>query len=208
MTIIVAVGPNDHLAGIAARHGIRDPMRIWDDPANAELRARRDNPNVLLRGDELHVPDPDPPAFEVPAGRRHGFRVPVSTLELRCRLLDAFGEPRADTQVKAFVDDVSHELATDGDGVLSVPIRATTEHVRLELADRIIELDVGRLDPIDTPTGLRDRLVGLGYLAGELAGDDPDDLRFAIELFQHDHGLPLDGASESVLAAIVEAFGT
>lgn len=209
MTTLVVVGPTDHLAKIAARHGIRDPQRIWDDPGNAALRELRSNPSQLREGDEIAVPERDPPSFEVPSGRRHGFRVPVATVQLSCRLLDMFGEPLADAPVHAHVDDAAHELVTDGDGVLAIPIRASTERVRLELTDRVIELEVGRLDPIDTPTGLRARLVALGYLAGELDGDDPEDIAFAISLLQHDNGMPVDGKlGDAVVATLEQAFGT
>jgi Putative peptidoglycan binding domain len=209
MATLVVVGATDHLAKIAARHGIRDPQRIWDDPENAELRELRSNPNLLREGDEIAVPDRDPPSFEVPAGRRHGFRVPIATVELSCRLLDLFGEPIADAAVHARIDDTEHDLVTDGDGKLTVPIRAGTERVRLELDDRVFELEVGRLDPIDTPTGLRARLTALGYLSGDLDGDDPEDVRFAIELFQHDNALAVDGiVDDEVIAAIEQAFGT
>lgn len=209
MTALVVVGPTDHLAKIAARHGIRDPQRIWDDPDNAALRELRSNPSQLREGDEIAVPDRDPPTFEVPAGRRHGFRVPIATIELSCRLLDMFGEPLADTAVHAIVDDPAHDLVTDGDGVLAVPIRASTERVRLELETRVIELEVGRLDPIDTPTGLRDRLTALGYLAGDLDGEDPEDIAFAISVLQHDNGLVVDGKlGDEVIAALEQAFGT
>jgi Putative peptidoglycan binding domain len=209
MGSLVIVGPSDHLAKIAARHGVRDPERVWNDPANAELRARRGNPHVLLAGDEVFVPDPDPPSFGVPAGRRHGFRMQSPPLELRCRLLDVHGDPRGDTVIEALVDAESMSLTTDGDGVLVVPIRSTTEQVRLRMDDGELELTVGRLDPIDTAAGLRARLAGLGYLAGELDGSDPEELAFAISLFQHDQGLPIDGRIDDVLRdALTQVFGT
>jgi hypothetical protein len=209
MPRFVIVEPGDHLVRIAVTAGIRDPARIWDHPDNAALRERRQNPNVLAPGDELLVPDVDAPTFEIQTGRRHAFVVPTTALELRCRLLDPFGEPRRDLAVRCLVDDVPAALQTDGEGMLVVPIRAASERVRIELPELAYELEVGHLDPHDLPSGIRARLMALGYAAGEADGDDPEDLRFAVELFQHDHGLPVDGEQNAALLdKLVEVFGS
>lgn len=209
MSRIVVVGPSDHLAKIAARCGIRDPERLWAHDDNAALRSKRGNPHVLCEGDEIVVPDAEPTAFEVPAGRRHGFRLHAPPLTLRLRLLDLHGEPRVGEAVEADVEGERHTLHTDDDGVVEIPVRAQTERVLLTYGETEGELVVGGLDPIDTPSGLRMRLAALGYLAGELVDGDPDELAFAIALLQADLGLPIDGRlDDAAREALEAAFGT
>ena len=57
MPIRYIVKPGDHLAKIAANHGISSYLTLWTAGDNAELRAKRKNPNVLFAGD---VVDPRP----------------------------------------------------------------------------------------------------------------------------------------------------
>jgi len=61
------------------------------------------------------------------------------------------------------------------------------------LLETELPLQIGRLDPVDTVSGQRARLRNLGYLV-DLEGEDEDaDLRTAIEEFQCDHALAVDG---------------
>ncbi len=34
-----------------------DAVTVWNDAANEELRTLRKNPNILLAGDKLYIPD-------------------------------------------------------------------------------------------------------------------------------------------------------
>jgi peptidoglycan hydrolase-like protein with peptidoglycan-binding domain len=63
----------------------------------------------------------------------------------------------------------------------------------LLVGERILPLKIGHLDPIDEHTGRRERLNNLGYRAGQ--EDDADDpaYRSAVEEFQCDYDLQVDG---------------
>ena len=68
---------------------------------------------------------------------------------------------------------------------------------------------VGLLQPVDTVAGVRERLNNLGYDAGD--GDDPTALQFrsAVEEFQCDQALPVDGKVGPVTrAALARAHHT
>src|SRR5258706_12719858 len=77
------VKQGEHLSQIAKQHGFFDFRLIWDHPKNAKLKALRLNPNVLLPGDLLHIPDKEPKKESRPTGARHVFRIPGPTLTLR-----------------------------------------------------------------------------------------------------------------------------
>ena len=51
------VQPGDSLKKIAAKHGFSDYREIYDHPSNAPFRAKRPNPNVILPGDVIVIPD-------------------------------------------------------------------------------------------------------------------------------------------------------
>jgi peptidoglycan hydrolase-like protein with peptidoglycan-binding domain len=49
------------------------------------------------------------------------------------------------------------------------------------------------LDPIDILAGQKERLNNLGYFAGDPQTEADEDFRSAVEEFQCDHGLTVDG---------------
>ena len=55
-----SVAQGETIQRIAKQHGIANWRAVWQHPHNAELRARRRDPNVLAVGDEVFVPDPEP----------------------------------------------------------------------------------------------------------------------------------------------------
>jgi len=69
--------------------------------------------------------------------------------------------------------------------------------VSLEVDQQEVELDVAGLQPLDTLHGVTARLENLGYEPGALGPDEkPEDtyaFRMAVEDFQCDHGLLVDG---------------
>jgi hypothetical protein len=63
-TYVVVEG--DTLTTIAADHGFADWRTIWNDPANASLRARRPDPDQIFAGDQVFIPDnPDAPTITI-----------------------------------------------------------------------------------------------------------------------------------------------
>jgi hypothetical protein len=46
----------EHLSAIGQQNGFRSYHTIWDQPNNADLKAKRD-PQVLFPGDQLFIPD-------------------------------------------------------------------------------------------------------------------------------------------------------
>ena len=49
--------PGDHVSRIADENGFGSWETLWDHPDNAELKAKRKNPNVLAEGDEVAIPE-------------------------------------------------------------------------------------------------------------------------------------------------------
>jgi N-acetylmuramoyl-L-alanine amidase len=197
------VEQGDHLAKVAADHGLRLWQTIWDHPSNASIKKLRGNPSVLLPGDELEVPKAQAREETCAVEKRHRFRAKTPALELRVKVLDAARAPVADATATVWASGSFERLTTDRDGMVERPIPLDAREGRLlieapELAGTLdVALGIGELDPVDEVTGQIGRLNNLGYDAGPV--EAPKDalaqerLDSAIEEFQCDHGLKVDG---------------
>ena len=187
----VIVESGDPVAGLAARNGFSDPRILWNAPENAELRSRR-NVDILAPGDELYVPPRELREVRIATGRRHTFRVTRCVVRLRLCLRDIVGKPRAGVAAVLEVDGKREDLTADGDGMLELQIDPNARSAVLTVDGQEYELEIGKLPPIDGEEGLTSRLRNLGYLVDGMR-DEAEALRLAIELFQVDHGLAIDG---------------
>lgn len=187
------VKQGDHVSKLAKQFGFADYRTIWDHPNNATLKNLRKNPNVLAPGDELFIPDKQLKKEARPTGATHRFKAPFVPLLLRVVVKDIDDQPVKNTPCKLQLDNQTFQLTTDGNGKIEKEIPKNTENGKLTIGDQEFPIKVGHLDPVDQVSGYRARLNNLGYNAG--ASDDPDDLqlRSAIEEFQCDQHLTVDG---------------
>lgn len=190
---IHAVKQGDSLAKIAKKYGFSNWRTIYDHADNAELRQKRPNPNILYPGDKVAIPEKTTKEDSGETEQRHRFRFKGDRLWLRIALKDTRNQPLANTFYRLDVGGKAIEGATDGNGLLEQEIPPDAEKGLLVIEDREILLKVGHLDPVDTITGWQARLNNLGYNAGEVNGIEDDQTRSAIEEFQCNHGLKVDG---------------
>jgi hypothetical protein len=173
---------------------------------------------VLAPGDRLYVPDKVTGAGQkAPSRSTTRFRVKRSLPTLRLIVRGFSGKPLANTDCKVTVSGASTTVRTGGDGLIAVALASDGTEATLEANGQSWTLKIGHLDPADTDTGLWARLRNLGYLvdeeiaALELPPDAPPDgdtLAFAIELFQRDHQLTVDGTDvQSVRDKLREIHG-
>src|SRR5271156_169787 len=200
MSEYYTVEQGDHLSSIAKDYGFTDYTVIWDHPNNADLKNKRKNPNILLPGDEVFVPDMEEKQESGATDKRHTFKVDKKTLKLRLVLEDIYEKPIAGAQCALLVDGQVFQLTTDGHGKLEqdIPLDAkegvlTIRGDQTPFANEVIPIKIGHLDPIDEPSGQVGRLNNLGYSAGPLDGSDDDAFNSAVEEFQCDNGLTVDG---------------
>ncbi len=210
------VREGEHLAEIAARHGFADPRTVFDDPANADLKKRRKNFNVLLAGDVVVIPDLDPRRESVADSQVHRFTALEPPLRLNLKLETVSGNAVADTACTMAVAERGEggllagpplPVETDAKGKLSQPVPAGAAEGELVVGvpggdddedtptPRKVRLIIGGLDPVDTVKGQQARLNNLGYFAGYTT-KDADQLRWAIEEFQLEHGIKPNGRSD------------
>ncbi|HST45992.1 MAG TPA: peptidoglycan-binding domain-containing protein [Luteimonas sp.] len=215
------VGDDEHVPGIAAAHGHRNYLHVWAHPGNAALRQLRTRPSILCGGDTLYVPPVAPDSVDKPTDQRHRFTIQRAPLALRVAVYRRFGATLQGCPARLVLEPTLRALPLDADGGIEAGIEpgGTTAALHLdppapataagvETLPRAFGLHIGRLDPVDTPSGQMQRLRNLGYFQHPAHDPRADDLRSAVEEFQCDQALAVDGVpGPTTRAALERAHG-
>ena len=180
---------------------------IWNDPANAELKAARKDPNVLLPGDRLTIPKIKPRQESCAAEARHRFVRRGEPAEMHLRILED-GEPRANEPYTLEVDGQTFDGTTDGDGNVVLPIPGNARHARLVVGpsgDQVTyKLALGSVDPVSELSGVQGRLQNLGFDCGTPDGQMGPRTQAALRAFQRRNKLPVTGEPDDATRAKLE----
>lgn len=184
---------------------------IWNDPANAELRAAGRDPNVLLPHDRVHVPPPRPKWEPGQTETRHRFRRRGEPAVLSLRLL-VRDEPLANQPYTLTIDGCPpSEGSTDPEGKLRCNIPGDARRGRLFVGEQRHEfvLELGHMDPVESLTGVQKRLLNLGYDCGRTDGEWDRRSDAALRRFQRAHALPETGTlDEATRRKLQEQHGS
>lgn len=205
------------MLSIAERETFLDYRSIWNDPLNATLKRLRVNPFCLVPKDVVQIIDVQPKRETKPTQVVNTFTIAIGDAALRLKLLDANGRPLVQKTCRVLsgrfgppTDLKSLRTATptpvtDATGLFEVDIARNATDAKIEVLaddDTTVEFDVrvriGFLPPVNSLAGQRTRLNQLGIYAG-FAASDTDQLHWAIEEFEHLHGLPLKGRSDNAI---------
>lgn len=202
------VRQGDFLAKLADRLGF-DAKEVWDDERNRALRELREDPNVLCPGDVLWIPEEGEERLPLSLGASNAFVAEVEEITLTLTLAvgkEPFRKERYEIQGPA---EPAKER-TDQNGKLTLTVPADVDELRIFLPDRnaIIPVRIGHLDPPQTISGARGRLVNLGYYGYAYTDehrDDPDAFQIALSAFQRDHGIRPSGTLDPTTAKALKA---
>ena len=183
------------LNSIALAHGITW-QKIWNHGDNSALRDRRRDPNVLLPGDELWIPEKSTRTEVGGTEARHRFvRLQVPS-KLRLRLLE-FEKPLVNVPYTLDVDGKAVEGFTDQEGILECVIAPNAKTGLLRICQgsvvREVRVELGVLDPLNEPSGVVQRLGNLGYSYADVTS--------AVRRFQADVGLKESGKLDDATRA-------
>src|SRR4051812_9076428 len=177
------VKQGERLATIAAMYGV-SPTIIYAAPDNAELWKKRPNPNHLLPGDEVSLGDPNRPS-DLPTGAGHTLMIAngrdeTVSLFLGSRYDASFAGQKF--ELKAGNRTIQGTVPDDNVIVAVVALGTEAGVLKLWLSEdpEVIAswtLKIGPLDPITEVSGVQARLNNLGYGAGEVDGNEDDDLK-------------------------------
>ena len=204
----LSIRQGDCLTSIALARGF-DPQTLWDHPDNAELKQLRKSPHALLPGDKLEVPAIEEREEGVATGSVGRFKLSVGPVKLRIRLT-RHAEPRADEAYELIFEEQTISGTTDGDGWIDQPIPSTATRATLSLleGEETYELQLGHLDPHDSPSGIQQRLRALGFYFGAVDEEIGPQTQAAIRRFQTKQGLEVSGeADDATTDALRDAYG-
>jgi len=192
------VRAGDSIASIAHKFGLFADT-VWDHPDNADLKSARGNPDLLLAGDRVTIPEKRIREESGAAGARHRFRRKGIPRTLRIRLIDCDGTPLSNGKVTVAVDGAAPaSVVADGDGWVEHGIEPNAKIAIVRLEDgNEFEFKLGNLSPLNTTLGVQQRLHNLGYFDGRLDGKPSEALRQALTDFQASQELELTGESDA-----------
>lgn len=195
--------PGECLASIAERYGFTNPRVIYDHPANAELKRARPDPNVLLAGDEVVIPDRKLRTVTGGTEQRYHFVVDRQPTYLRLRLLNPDDTPRSGLPYRLEYQGQIHPGTTGADGSIVQEVPSWLPGALLTVTDggreEKYQVALGYLDPVTDSGGLKQRLKGLGYYVDVPGVPEDVCLRHAIHAYQHANDLPPTGYPDSHL---------
>jgi hypothetical protein len=199
------VSPGDCILSLADENGLFWET-LWDAPENADLRSRCKDPNTLLSGDSVFIPDLRHKDVSVKTDAKHRFRRKGVPGKLVLRLAFANGDPRANVRFQLTIDGAVKSGTTDADGYLRVtlPCNAASGTLKIlrnpeddDSEDEELELTLGALPPGDDVGGIQARLANLGCGDLEEDGTLGPKTQAALKTFQRANDLPDTGQPDA-----------
>jgi hypothetical protein len=165
----------DHLALLAYKFGF-DADTVWNDPQNAQLRQAghlSKDPNILYPTDMLYIPDQKPPVMtSLTTGATNTFVSTAPTTNITLQISD----PTFASQAYAVQELPGLTgLTTDANGTatFSAPVTLETATILFETGPTFV-CHIGSLDPVDTLSGVFQRLQCLAYIDADITFDSGD----------------------------------
>jgi hypothetical protein len=191
----------ESLYAIAKKHGFPNWRVIYDDPANAELKKKRPNPQVLHPGDLVQIPDvPKEPHLKVPLDRRTVLtRTRQGFQSIRIVLLGHDRLPRMNADYTLTFSGGQLKGKSDGAGMVQEEIPVDAGDLTLQADEDRWILRVGFLNPLVNDTddkgveAAKARLKNLGYFVANVDAEAKKDFEAALLRFQEDRGLQKNG---------------
>lgn len=198
----------DCISSIALEHG-HFWKKLWNHPNNAELKQARKNPNVLLEGDEVFVPELEPKEESCATEKTHKFVRKGEPSKIKLVLYSG-GEPRKEQDYVLEIEGKIKRGKTGSDGSVEfvIPGNAQTGKITVGPDREEFVLELGAMDPIDALSGVQARLNNLGYDCEGADGEMTPQTTESIRRFQKDKGLKETGeVDDETRAKLKEVHG-
>jgi len=179
---------------------------IWEHANNEEVKDDRKDPNVLMPGDIVHIPDKRLKEVSKPTNNVHKFQVKNTPKRFRIQIMRG-DLPVRDMEYVLKIEGSETTGKTDGEGWITRSISPNAKRGELSLQEgQKFDLNLGFLDPVDEVTGLQGRLRTLGYYLGPINGQLNDDTKESLKTFQAYNDLETTGESDEETKSLLEEF--
>ncbi len=208
MAINYQVKQGDCISSIAFEHGFFADT-IWNHPNNTELKKERQDPNILMPGDVVFVPDKRLKEVSEPTNNVHKFRCKNTPEKFKLQLL-LDEEPRANEEYELEIEDLKFSGVTDNEGRIqhSIPPNAKKGKLLLAKGAEVYQLQLGNLNPSDEITGAQGRLWNLGFYFGPINGKMSEELEEAVQEYQFTKNIEPDGKlNPATIDALKQDYG-
>lgn len=191
------VGTGETTSSLAKKKGFFW-RTIWEHGENADLRAKRKDPNVLFETDDIFIPEKVVKKVSKGTEAEHVFKRKGEPTKIKMQLFKS-GKPRADESYIIDVDGKQTTGTTDGDGKLEhfIPGDAKNGKLIFKSGQEVHYLRLGNLDPVDQISGVQQRLNNLGYNCGSERGKLGEKTKEALKKFQADNKLNASGEPDA-----------
>lgn len=209
MTKIITAREGDCFINICKQEGFFWET-IWELPENQTLREKRQNLNILKKGDRIYICDRQLKEYSGQTEQLHKFRVRTLKVNFTLTLLN-LGEPRANENYILKVNGKSQSGCTDEEGKLSEMIPPDARYGLLLLGENREEITInfGYVDPIDEISGVQRRLQNLGFYEGAISDELNLETAAAVAEFQRSVELPGEGElNDETRQKLVEVHGS
>src|SRR5262249_48820085 len=140
----------------------------WNHAKNEELKQARPDPSLLAPGDILQIPSKSKEGKPAQKGTSNEYtaHVPKVTIAIVLKNMDEEGAPPYKDEPYV-LEGLGEPVVgtTDGEGKISFTVPVHVAEVSIDLYKRRIVFPVrlGHLDPVEVPSGVKQRLEHLGY---------------------------------------------
>ena len=180
---------------LAAQRGLKS-SDVFDHPANAALKALRPNLNVLLPRDRVAIRAVEQKDVAKPTNTKNVFALNDEPVFLRIQLLDR-DQPVKNEPFTLSVGALKFAGVTEADGTIKVqvPPGATQGFLSVGPPTNVLQMNLklGSLHPVESDTGVQQRLQNLGFDCGKIDGLIGPRTRGRIRDFQGKNGLLVNG---------------
>jgi hypothetical protein len=181
------VAPGECLTSIAEKYGFSWET-VWNLGDNASLKEKRKDPNTLVPGDVVAIPDRREKVVACETAKTHRFQLSAATAVFRVQLFED-EKPLASQDFELKIRSVSYTGKTDDQGVLEVTIPSDAGEGILTIGpeSKTFQLRFGHLQPVSEEQGILARLHNLGFVG---------ELEEALRSFQRRFSLEETGAAD------------
>ena len=198
----------DSIFSIAFEHGFFADT-IWDHPNNKELKEKRKDPNVLLPGDLVYIPDKRLREYSEATNQVYKYKCKNTPKILSIQIMRS-EKPVAEMNFTLDIDGLRSEGKTDSSGWIKKAVAPHAKKAVITLEEgQEFELRLGFLDPIDEISGLQGRLKTLGYYEGAVDGKMSEATTDALKVFQNSNEIDVTGvADDSTKGKLKDLIGS